>query len=111
MVADFRQQLGADADGQRSLRDSLVSMLRDRYARGPRVIRTQLCLAVAGLALQMLDNWPDAVAHMMRAFGANQGGDGQLVLLEFLTVLPEEVRGNSRIPVAVRAVCSWCVCM
>jgi transportin-3 len=85
---------------QRSaLRGSLLSALQ-KFAAGPRVVLIQICLSLAGLALQMPD-WDDPVAEIIQALGHNP----QLVpsLLQFLTVLPEEVTSNSRIPLSV----SW----
>jgi transportin-3 len=82
-----------------SLRDTLVTALA-AYASGPRVIQTQICLTLAGLAIQLTDEeWPDVVKGMTSKFGNDASTVG--VLLEFLTVLPEEVTGNHRIPVEV----------
>lgn len=59
---------------------------------------TQLCLAVSGLALQ-LPQWDNAVQTMIESFGTNPATVP--VLLQFLTVLPEELASNTRIPVTV----------
>ena len=59
----------------------------------------QVCLALAGLALQMPE-WPNAVRGLIESFG--QSPEMVPALLEFLTILPEEVNGNSRIPMSVR---------
>lgn len=59
---------------------------------------TQLCLAVSGLALQ-LPQWDNAVQTMIESFGTNPATVP--VLLQFLTVLPEEIASNTRIPVTV----------
>ncbi|KAJ7596941.1 armadillo-type protein [Mycena floridula] len=77
-----------------SLRDTLLTALQ-QYHAGPRTIIIQLCLAVAGLALQF-PAWTDAVSTMIEAFGR----DPAMVptLLQFLTILPNEL-ANSRIPV------------
>ncbi|KAG6851195.1 hypothetical protein H0H93_015205 [Arthromyces matolae] len=77
------------------LRDSLLSALK-MYKAGPRNIVTQLCLAIAGIALQMPE-WANPVETMVEAFGKNP--ETVHLLLQFLVILPEEVNGNSRIPI------------
>ncbi|KAG2074990.1 ARM repeat-containing protein [Suillus decipiens] len=77
------------------LRDTLVTAL-ERYQNGPKTIITQLCLALSGLALQ-LPAWDNALQSIVETFGANPATVP--VLLQFLTILPEEVSGNTRIPV------------
>lgn len=79
------------------LRDTLITAL-ERYHTGPRTVITQLCLAVSGLALQ-LPHWDNAVQTMIESFGTNPATVP--VLLQFLTVLPEELVSNTRIPVTV----------
>lgn len=59
---------------------------------------TQLCLALSGLALQ-LPEWERVVQNMYDMFGTDPATVP--VLLEFLTVFPEELSGNSKIPVSV----------
>ncbi|GBE77835.1 ARM repeat-containing protein [Sparassis latifolia] len=76
-------------------RDSLVMAL-ERYHTGPRTIIVQLCLAVSGLALQ-LPAWEDPVQNMIDKFGPNPATVP--ALLQFLTVLPEEITSNTKIPV------------
>ncbi|KAI6047713.1 armadillo-type protein [Pisolithus marmoratus] len=77
------------------LRDTLIAALVEYHA-GPKAIITQLCLAIAGLALQ-LPAWDNAVQTMIETFGTNPASVP--VLLQFLKVLPEELTGNTRIPV------------
>ena len=90
------QQLPLDA--QLSLRDTLIDALAI-YAAGPRVVQTQLCLSLAALALQLPEShWPNVVPGMIDRFGKSP--DTVNVLLEFLSVLPEEVAQNHRIPVS-----------
>lgn len=77
------------------------------YSQGPRVIQTQLCLTLSGLALQLRDGedpeWGDhVVAWMIDRFGKDAKDVG--TLLEFLQVLPEEVTTNQRIPIDVSVV-------
>ncbi|TKY86824.1 hypothetical protein EX895_004465 [Sporisorium graminicola] len=81
-----------------ALRDTLLTAL-SAYASGPRVIQTQLSLALSGLALQLDESeWPTVVPGMIERLGASP--ETVPVLLEFLTVLPEEVITNHRIPVS-----------
>lgn len=82
-----------------ALRTSLVAALQ-KFAAGPRVVLIQTCVSLAGLALQMMD-WQDPVGEMIQTFG--QSPVLVPALLQFLTVLPEEVTSNSRIPISV----SW----
>jgi transportin-3 len=79
------------------LRDTLLTAL-ERYQTGPRSIIVQLCLAISGLALQ-LPAWDSAVQSMIDSFGRNPATVP--TLLQFLTLLPEELNGNTRIPVTV----------
>ena len=79
------------------LRDTLLTAL-ERYHTGPRTIVVQLSLAIAGLALQ-LPAWENAVQNLIDSFGRNPATVP--TLLEFLTILPEEVNSNTRIPISV----------
>ncbi|KAJ6621643.1 armadillo-type protein [Mycena sp. CBHHK59/15] len=78
-----------------SFRDTLIAAL-ERYHDGPRTIIVQLCLAIAGLALQ-LPSWTNAVQDMIDSFGRNPATVP--TLLQFLTILPEELNNNHRIPI------------
>ncbi|KAE8750021.1 hypothetical protein FOCC_FOCC003145 [Frankliniella occidentalis] len=75
-------------DVHESLRDSLISHIRQVTDTTNTVIVTQLCLALADLALQM-STWTAPVSYLINHFQHNLWP-----LLETLTVLPEEV--NSR---------------
>ncbi|KAH9837030.1 ARM repeat-containing protein [Rhodofomes roseus] len=77
------------------LRDTLVTAL-ETYHAGPRTIMVQLCLAISGLALQ-LPAWEDPVQNMIDSFGRNPATVP--ALLQFLTILPEELCTNTKIPV------------
>ncbi|KAG6898068.1 hypothetical protein C0992_006546 [Termitomyces sp. T32_za158] len=77
------------------LRDTLLTALR-AYKAGPRNIIIQLCLSLAGIALQM-PTWPNAVETMIEVFGADP--QTAPLLIQFLTLLPEELNSNTRIPV------------
>ncbi|KAL9941135.1 hypothetical protein V8E36_000623 [Tilletia maclaganii] len=78
-----------------SLRDTLLDALQ-AYGAGPRVLQTQVALALSALALQM-EEWKQVIPSVVERFGS----DPAMVpaLLEFLTVLPEEIVSNHRIPV------------
>jgi len=80
------------------LRDTLVTAL-ERYQSGPRTIIVQICLALSSLALQ-LPSWNDVVKSMIDSFGRNPATVP--ALLHFLTVLPEELGSNTKIPITVR---------
>ncbi|CAO3658469.1 unnamed protein product [Umbelopsis ramanniana] len=97
----FRQKITfdlkeLDESARVSLRDSLLSLLSGYAATGPQVINTQLCLSLAILAMQM-PAWKNVVAQFVELFG--NSADTIPTLLEFLTVLPEEVNNNNRIPI------------
>jgi transportin-3 len=68
------------------------------YHTGPRAITVQLCLALSGLALQ-LPEWQNPVQDMIDSFGRNPATVP--MLLQFLTVLPDEISSNTRIPITV----------
>lgn len=73
------------------LRDSLLKLLLAYQSiPGGRPIRTQICVCLAGLALQMLE-WKDVIPVVAGALGVD------ITLLEFLTVLPEEVTEGRKI--------------
>ncbi|GAA5857671.1 hypothetical protein JCM8547_004324 [Rhodosporidiobolus lusitaniae] len=79
------------------LRDSLLTALRN-FASGPRVILTQICIALADIALQLTaQQWPDPVATMIEMFGKEP--EMAAALLEFLQVLAEEFNSNYKISV------------
>ncbi|KAG6853580.1 hypothetical protein C0991_003104 [Blastosporella zonata] len=84
-----------DHESLPALRDTVITAL-ERYQTGPKNIIIQLCLALAGIALQM-PSWPDAVQTMIDSFGRNPASVP--LLLQFLTLLPEELNGNTKIPV------------
>lgn len=63
---------------------------------------TQLCVALADLAIQMT-NWIDPVGYMMDMFGKNP--ETAAIMMEFLAVLPEELSFNSKIQLDVIFFC------
>eukprot|EP00903_Cladosiphon_okamuranus_P011653 g10961.t1 len=90
-----------------SLRDSLVGHLQRWGGAGKSAVITRLCLALAGLALQL--NWPDVLkdltGQLMRGAGGSveQQKQAARVLLEFMKVLPEEaVNHRIVVPEATR---------
>ncbi|KAI8903771.1 armadillo-type protein [Gorgonomyces haynaldii] len=95
----FRQKVEFDLDqldikSIQSLRNSLLELLF-RFRSGPKALLTQLSISLADLAVQMTD-WHDPVGYMIDQF---QTSEMQLVLLEFLSVLPEELLYNRKIGV------------
>ncbi|KAI5293358.1 Nuclear import receptor [Ascosphaera acerosa] len=79
-----------------ALRDSILAMLV-AFGKSLKPIRTQLCICLASLAIQMLD-WKDVLATVSNALGT-QNSD---LFLEFLKILPEEVTEGRKINVSVR---------
>ena len=69
-----------------------------KYRTGAKPIRTQLCVCLAGLALQMLE-WHDVLPVIRTALGDDI--QGSVVFLEFLTILPEEVMDGRKISLSV----------
>lgn len=100
MTYDLNQ---VDAQNLVPLRDTLITAL-SKYHSGPRTVIVQLSLAIAGYALQV-PSWENPVQTLIESFGGNPSTVP--ALLEFLTQLPDEVNGNTRIPISVRpATCS-----
>lgn len=81
-----------------SLRDSILSLLTT-FSSGPKPIRTQLCVCLAILAIQMIE-WKDVLSLVLTTLG----NDPQNIacVLEFLHVLPEEVTEGRKINLTVR---------
>lgn len=65
---------------------------------GPRPIRTQLCVCLANLAIQMIE-WKNVLQLVGSTLGNNAGD----CVLEFLRVLPEEVTEGRKINLTVCA--------
>ncbi|KAG8769345.1 Nuclear import receptor [Ceratobasidium sp. 428] len=91
---DFNE---VDPAHRQGLRDSLVAAIQ-QYASGPRVVLVQICLALACFVLQYPE-WDNPVADLVASLG--QQPETVPALLEFLTVVAEEVTTNSRIPISV----------
>ncbi|KAG9104620.1 Nuclear import receptor [Ceratobasidium sp. 370] len=90
---DFHE---VDPAHRQGLRDSLVAAIQ-QYASGPRVVLVQICLALACFVLQYPE-WDNPVADLVASLG--QQPNTVPALLEFLTVVAEEVTTNSRIPIS-----------
>jgi len=88
-----------------ALRDSTLNILVT-FHDGPRPIRTQLCVCLANLAIQMIE-WKDVIQLIGSTLGSN-GGD---CVLEFLRVLPEEVTEGRKINLTVRTAETPSACM
>ncbi|PVU94383.1 hypothetical protein BB561_002582 [Smittium simulii] len=92
VINDFKD---LDANSSLSLKNSLIQRLFDARTSA-QVLHTQLCLTLSDIALQ-LPEWEDPVGEMISSFSVDP--NAIKVLLEFLTVLPEEVLYNDRIVV------------
>ncbi|KAI8899929.1 armadillo-type protein [Globomyces pollinis-pini] len=95
----FRQKIEFDllsdlpgSNDKVQLRDNLVDLCNNY--RSVRSINTQLCIALADLAIQMPE-WSNPVDYMIETFG--KSAETLSVLLEFLYVLPEELAYNTKI--------------
>lgn len=86
-----------DVDARLQLRDSLVELLW-QFANGPKAVMIQLCLAIADLAIQLLQ-WKTVIPDLVDKFG--KSAHGSVCLLEVLKILPEEMNGNTRLPLTV----------
>lgn len=94
MIYDLQEVDPGDLVG---LRDTLLTAFQ-KYHTGPRTILVQLCLVISGLALQF-PAWKDPVQDMIDTFGRNPATVP--ALLQFLTILPEELTTNTKIPITV----------
>ena len=68
------------------------------FAKGPKPIRTQLCVCLANLAIQMLE-WKDVLPMVVSTLGND--ADSLPCVLDFLRVLPEEVTEGRKINLTV----------
>lgn len=81
------------------LRNSILTLLT-AYSDGPRPIRTQLCVCMANLAIQMTE-WKDVLQVVGSTLGNSGSNSGSDCVLEFLRVLPEEVTEGRKINLSV----------
>jgi transportin-3 len=86
-----------DVEARLQLRDSLVEMLW-QSSTGNKAVMVQLCLAVADLAIQLFQ-WKTVIPDLVEKF--SKSPQGANCLLEILKVLPEEMNGNTRLPLSV----------
>ncbi|KAK2156574.1 hypothetical protein LSH36_209g00066 [Paralvinella palmiformis] len=99
-IARFWHEVPAEQVSQ--LRDSLFEQLI-KFAAGPKMVLTRLCVVLSSFTLQMVPNsWTNAVSDIISTFQQSQHNTLEtsqacLVLLEVLTVLPEEF-GSSQFP-------------
>jgi transportin-3 len=80
-----------------ALKETILTAL-DHSQAGPKAIQTQLSLAVSALALQLIQ-WTEPIQNIIQRYSHNPAAVP--LLLEFLRVLPEEINGNTKIPVSV----------
>lgn len=85
------------AEALEPLRDSLIALLQT-YSGGPRPIRTQICVCLASLAIQM-PSWKNVLGTVGSALGS--GSNGGDCLLDFLRILPEEVTEGRKVNLTV----------
>ena len=84
-------------DALPALRDQVLALLKS-FAKGPRPIRTQLCVCLAILAIQMTE-WKNVVRDVVSELGND--ADSHACILDFLRVLPEEVTEGRKINLTV----------
>lgn len=80
-------------DALTTLRTQVLALLK-AFAAGPKPIRTQLCVCLAILSIQMLE-WKDVIPSIVSALGDD--AQSHACILEFLRVLPEEVTEGRKI--------------
>lgn len=85
-----------------SLKDSLLNHIATCDHNTSAVVVTQLSLALADLALLMA-TWKNAVPDLLTKFAPNP--NSYPVLLEVLTVIPEEVSGPQSIGILIITTC------
>jgi transportin-3 len=84
-----------------NLRQSLLDVIL-KYQNGPKPLRTQLCVSLAHLAIQMIE-WKDVLPMVISTFlGKGQGATA--CFLEFLKVLSEEITEGRKINLSVRRI-------
>lgn len=86
-----------DDNTRQSLINSLFELLHI-YRNGPKIIITQLCISIADLSI-LIKSWNNPIQQLLELFSNNQ--EMVTCLLEFLTVLPEEILYNENIPMEI----------
>ena len=97
IIYDFHQ---LPSESHPPLRDSLLGLL-STFRAGPKPIRTQLCVCLANLAIQMIQ-WKDVIPDVLAALGTDPRSIPSV--LEFLHVLPEEVTEGRKINLTVQPI-------
>lgn len=80
------------------LKETLLSLI-EAFKNGPKIVRTQLCVCLANLALQYPE-WHNVVDSVLTAFGSDP--QSLKCALEFLKILPEEVTDGKKATLSVR---------
>jgi hypothetical protein len=96
IVYDLRQIPAAQRMG---LRDSVLGLLK-QYSKGLKLIRTQLNICLAQLAIRLTD-WHEVLPTVMATLGTEPAGIS--CILEFLKILPEEVTEGRKFNLSVRS--------
>lgn len=89
VVRDFEE---LTTDVSKTMPETILGIL-SMHAQGPPAVRTQLCLALAGLALHIpASAWSGGslIQWIGRQMGASLDDHVQHILLEMLTVIPQE---------------------
>ena len=77
------------SDQYEGLRRKIVDLLTGY--KGPHIVRTRLCVAMADLLIHSIpDRWSGPVPDVINLFGQGSTGHAPTILLELLTVIPEE---------------------
>jgi transportin-3 len=102
LFANMVQQLSYDfhqlpEDSLPSLRDSLIQLFI-ASADGPKPVMVQISLALASLALQFT-SWKPVLEDLTAA--CSQSKTSFVCLLQFLSILPEEVSETKRVSLSV----------
>lgn len=76
----------------------MLNLLK-QYSKGLKLIRTQLNICLAQLAIRMTD-WHNVLQTVMSTLGSDPAGVS--CVLEFLKILPEEVTEGRKFNLSVR---------
>lgn len=78
------------------MKDSVIKLIIENRT-SHKIINTQLCVALANLALQF-SAWKNVVAELVNSLGSNP--ETIPALLEFLKVFPEELSSSRKLPIS-----------
>jgi hypothetical protein len=96
IVYDLRQ---IPVEQRSNLRKSVLELLK-QYSKGLKLVRTQLNICLAQLAIRLTD-WHDVLPTVMAELGSDPSGIS--CILEFLKILPEEVTEGRKFNLSVRS--------